>query len=221
MALLLHLETATKRCSVSLSDGFQLVACKELSEENFNHAEKLHVFIEEILKENNYKFSDLSAICVSKGPGSYTGLRIGVSSAKGLAYTLDIPLISINTLEVLARQLKIENGTIIPMIDARRMEVFTAHYSTNYDCIKETYALVLETDSFDAFEGVLHFVGDGATKCKEMFSDGRFVYHDDIVYPSSKNMIELGFQKFIDKDFEDTAYFEPFYLKDFLLTTKK
>ena len=135
MALILHIETATKQCSVSLAKDDQLIACKQLAEEGFNHAEKLHVFIEELLKESNYAFRSLDGICVSKGPGSYTGLRIGVSAAKGLAYTLDVPLLSVNTLEVLARQLNVDTGTIIPMIDARRMEVFTAHFDSDYSMI--------------------------------------------------------------------------------------
>lgn len=221
MALILHIETATKQCSVSLAKDDQLIACKQLAEEGFNHAEKLHVFIEELLKESNYTFRSLDAICVSKGPGSYTGLRIGVSAAKGLVYTLDVPLLSVNTLEVLARQLNVDTGTIIPMIDARRMEVFTAHFDSDYSMIKDTYALVLETDSFDNVEGEVHFVGDGAPKAKKIYTEERFVFHDAIVYPSSQEMVAVGYHKFLNKEFEDVAYFEPFYLKDFMLTTKK
>lgn len=221
MALILHIETATKQCSVSLAKDDQLIACKQLAEEGFNHAEKLHVFIEELLKESNYTFRTLDGICVSKGPGSYTGLRIGVSAAKGLAYTLDVPLLSVNTLEVLARQLNVDTGTIIPMIDARRMEVFTAHFDSDYSMIKDTYALVLETDSFNSVEGKLHFIGDGAAKAKEIYTEERFVFHDAIVFPSSQEMVAVGYHKFLNKEFEDVAYFEPFYLKDFMLTTKK
>lgn len=221
MSLILHIETATKQCSVSLANEGQLISCKQLAEEGFNHAEKLHVFIEEVIKEAGYSFKDLQAICVSKGPGSYTGLRIGVSAAKGLAYTLNIPLLSINTLEILARAIKIQEGTIVPMIDARRMEVFTAHFDKQYKMIKETYALVLENDSFDTVEGLIHFVGDGASKAKEIYTDERFIFHDHIVYPSSKEMVQVAFEKFKANAVEDVAYFEPFYLKEFMLTTKK
>ena len=221
MSLILHIETATKQCSVSLANEGQLISCKQLAEEGFNHAEKLHVFIEQVLREAGFSFKDLRAICVSKGPGSYTGLRIGVSAAKGLAYTLNIPLLSINTLEILARAIKIQEGTIVPMIDARRMEVFTAHFDEKYKMIKETYALVLENDSFDAVEGIIHFVGDGASKAKEIYTNERFVFHDAIIYPSSKEMVQVAYEKFKANVVEDVAYFEPFYLKEFMLTTKK
>ena len=132
MTYILNIETATKNCSVSIAKEGQTLLCKELAEEGYSHAEKLHVFIEEILKELQLTFTDLSAIAVSQGPGSYTGLRIGVSSAKGLAYALDIPLIAIDTLTILASQVNISDGFIIPMIDARRMEVYSAIFDKNH-----------------------------------------------------------------------------------------
>lgn len=221
MSLILHIETATKQCSVSLGKNGQLIACKELAEEGFNHAEKLHVFIEELIAETGNKIKDLKAVSVSKGPGSYTGLRIGVSTAKGLCYSLGIPLISVNTLEILARKIQIEDGIIIPMIDARRMEVFTAHFDNEYNLIKETYALVLNEESFNDVEGKVYFVGDGALKAKELYTKDRFVFNDEVVYPSSRQMIDKSYQKFLNNEFEDVAYFEPFYLKEFMLTTKK
>ena len=132
MSFILNLETATKNCSVALAKDGKTITVKEIAAQNFSHAEKLHVFIEGILCENNIQFSDLNAIAVSQGPGSYTGLRIGVSSAKGFCYAMNIPLIAVDTLQLLAKQIQIEDGIIIPMIDARRVEVFTAFYDNNY-----------------------------------------------------------------------------------------
>ena len=222
MALLLSIETATKNCSVSLSRDGVLIDCKELAEAHFTHAEKLHVFIEELLKENGCGLADLKAVAVSQGPGSYTGLRIGVSSVKGLCYALGIPMIAIDTLEVLARQLKGVSGLIVPMIDARRMEVFAAVYTNDYALLEETQALVVENNPFERFEGqTIHLLGDGASKCKELLNSSYFVYHDAVLYPSAKEMVVPAYEKFLSKDFVDVAYFEPFYLKDFVLATKK
>ncbi len=144
MAIILNLETATKNCSVTIAKEGKTIACKEIAEQNFSHAEKLHVFIEELLAENNLKFSDLNAIAVSQGPGSYTGLRIGVSSAKGFCYALNIPLIAIDTLQLLAKQIQIKEGVIVSMIDARRMEVFTAFYDKNHEQIRTTKAEIID-----------------------------------------------------------------------------
>lgn len=222
MALILSIETATKNCSVSLSKDGVLLDFQEVAEAHFSHAEKLHVFIEELVKASGYTLSDLSAVAVSQGPGSYTGLRIGVSSVKGLCYALEIPMIAIDTLEILARQLKVEEGLIVPMIDARRMEVFCSVYSIAYTRLEDVQALVVEEDSFSRFkEQVLHFVGDGASKCKTVLNAPNFVYHDVVQYPSAKEMVVPSYKKFIAEDFVDVAYFEPFYLKDFVLLTKK
>jgi len=137
MALLLNIETATKNCSVSLARDGKTITCKEIAEQNFSHAEKLHVFVDELLEENNLNYKDLNAVAVSQGPGSYTGLRIGVSSAKGFCYALGIPMIAIDTLEVLARKITISEGVIIPMIDARRMEVYSAIFDVDYTKIRK------------------------------------------------------------------------------------
>ena len=126
MAYILNLETATKNCSVSIAKDGKTVVCLEVAEEGYSHAEKLHVFIEQVLQQAGITFQELKAVAVSQGPGSYTGLRIGVSAAKGLSYALNIPLLATDTLEALSREINIDNGTIIPMLDARRMEVFTA-----------------------------------------------------------------------------------------------
>ena len=217
MAIILNLETATKNCSVALAKEGNTIACKEIAEQNFSHAEKLHVFIEELLAENNLKFSDLNAIAVSQGPGSYTGLRIGVSSAKGFCYALNIPLIAIDTLQLLAKQIQIEEGVIIPMIDARRMEVFTAFYNKNHQQVRNTQAEIIDENSYQEISEKIHLVGDGTEKFKNTLTHERFVFHSDVIFPSAKEMSELSFEKYKKSDFVDVAYFEPYYLKDFVL----
>ena len=221
MALILNIETATKNCSVALSKDGRTIAIRELSEQNFSHAEKLHVFIEELFAESHLKLQDLSAIAVSQGPGSYTGLRIGVSAAKGLCYALSIPLIAVDTLEILARKIKISNGTILPMIDARRLEVYSAFFDSNYAKIRETKAEIIDKNSFQDETEILHLIGDGAMKFKEILTDEKFKYYPEIQFPSAAEMSLISFQKFQNNQFEDVAYFEPFYLKDFVLITKK
>jgi tRNA threonylcarbamoyladenosine biosynthesis protein TsaB len=218
MPIILNIETATKNCSVALAKEGKIVACKEIAEQNFSHAEKLHVFIEELLIENQLQFSDLSAIAVSQGPGSYTGLRIGVSSAKGFCYALNIPMIAIDTLQLIAKQIQIEDGIIIPMIDARRMEVFTAFYDKNYQQIRNTQAEIIDETSYQEISEIIHLVGDGTEKFKNTLTDNKFIFHSDVVFPSAKQMTQLSFDKFIKNDFVDVAYFEPYYLKDFVLT---
>lgn len=217
MAIILNLETATKNCSVSIAKEGKTLLCKEIATENFSHAEKLHVFIGAILEETQYRFNDIQAIAVSQGPGSYTGLRIGVSSAKGLCYALGIPLIAIDTLALLAKKITIEEGIIIPMIDARRMEVYTAFYDKNYGRIRATEAEIIDANSYDTLTETLHLVGDGALKFKAILTKSNFVFHDDIVYPSANEMSSLSYEKYKKSDFVDVAYFEPFYLKDFVL----
>jgi tRNA threonylcarbamoyladenosine biosynthesis protein TsaB len=218
MTYILNIETATRNCSVALSQNGNIITCKEIADAGYSHAEKLHVFIDEILKENKITFKDLSAIAISQGPGSYTGLRIGVSSAKGLCYSLDIPLIAIDTLETLAQKLIVENGVIIPMIDARRMECYTAIFDTNFAKIREVKAEIIDENSFEEITETIHLIGDGATKCKTILTDAKFVYHDKIEFPSAKEMCKLAFDKYKKNDTVSVAYFEPFYLKDFMMT---
>ena len=217
MAFILNIETTTKNCSVSIFENDQLLAVKEMATENFSHAEKLHVFIAEILNENNLVFSQLKAVAVSKGPGSYTGLRIGVSTAKGLCYALNIPLISVDTLQVLALQISIKNGMIVPMIDARRMEVFSAFFDKNHLKIRETKAEIIDENSYKEIIEKLHLIGDGALKLQNILTADKFCFYPEIVYPSAKEMGQLAFEKYKKSDFEDVAYFEPYYLKDFVL----
>lgn len=217
---ILNIETATKNCSVSIAKNGEIIALKEICEANFSHAEKLHGFIKDALNENQLSFKDLTAIAISKGPGSYTGLRIGVSTAKGLCFALDIPLISIFTLEALANSINIKEGHIIPMLDARRQEVFTAVFDRNHQMIQKTFNHILDEKSFLAYLkiGKVSFLGDGAKKTSEIITHPNAIFLDGI-YPSSKEMAPLSYLKYLNKDFEDVAYFEPFYLKDFHSTT--
>ena len=218
MAYLLCIETATTNCSVALVNEEGLLAYKEDYDNNYSHAERLHVFIRDMLAEAKIDFADLSAIAVSKGPGSYTGLRIGVSAAKGLCYALDIPLLSVPTLKGLAKQITAGNGVIIPMIDARRMEVYSAIYdASTYEEIKETKAEILEPESYQRYleKGKVYFIGNGVAKFKEICDhpNAEFILGK---LPSAKEMAILGYDKFLNKDFEDVSYFDPYYLKDFV-----
>ncbi len=220
MNYILNIETATKNCSVSLALNGETILCKEIAEEGYSHAEKLHVFIEEIIKESQLDIKDLKAVAVSKGPGSYTGLRIGVSTAKGLCYALGIPLVSVDTLAVLAAAVKQNDGLIVPMIDARRMEVYSAVFDQNHQKIKAVQAEILTEDSYLDVTETVYIVGDCQAKCKTVLTKPNFVFLEDQVFPSAKEMSVLSFAKFEQKDFEDVAYFEPFYLKDFMLNPK-
>ncbi|MEO0036835.1 MAG: tRNA threonylcarbamoyladenosine biosynthesis protein TsaB [Bacteroidota bacterium] len=216
MHYILNIETATKNCSVSLAKNGQTVVCKEISELGYSHAEKLHLFIQEVLQESGVALSQLSAIAVSQGPGSYTGLRIGVSTAKGLSYALQIPLIAVDTLLALAHQVSECDGFIVPMIDARRMEVYSAIFDSNKQKIREVQAEIITAESFESISETIYFIGDSNEKVKSVLTKPNFVYLDTIQYPSSKEMSNISYQKFIEKNFEDVAYFEPYYLKDFL-----
>jgi tRNA threonylcarbamoyladenosine biosynthesis protein TsaB len=201
-------------------DGITIL-CQEIAEQGYSHAEKLHVFIEDILKESQINFQEIKAIAVSKGPGSYTGLRIGVSTAKGLCYALGIPLISVDTLQVLAQQVSVENGLIVPMLDARRMEVYSAVFDNNHHKIMEVQAEVLTEKSYADSTENIYFVGDCQEKCQTVLTATNFTFLPEVVFPSAKEMSGLSFAKFTKKEFEDVAYFEPFYLKDFMSPTKK
>ena len=221
MPYILNIETATKNCSVALAKEGKTIVYKEIAEEGYSHAERLHVFIEEIIKEAGITFQDLSAVAVSQGPGSYTGLRIGVSAAKGLCFALDIPLIALDTLQVLAFQATVSDGLVIPMLDARRMEVYSAIFNSNFDKIRAVEAEIITEDSFLDFQETLYFVGDCAEKCKAVLTKQNFVFLEEIKYPSAKEMSFLSFEKYKKNDTVDVAYFEPYYLKDFLITTSK
>lgn len=217
MALILCLETATTNCSVALSKDGNLLALKEDGSNNYSHAEKLHVFIDEILKENKLKATDLNAIAVSKGPGSYTGLRIGVSSAKGLCFSLDIPLISVPTLTSLAAKVALETGFVIPMLDARRMEVYSSVFDRGLKQIRETKAEILNENSFADYleNNKTVFIGNGVEKFKTICEHPNAEFITDKL-PSAGEMCSLAETKYKIGDTEDVAYFEPYYLKDFI-----
>ena len=211
------LETATTNCSVGIARDGKLVALKEDNSKNYSHAEKLHVFIKELLDEANMKAGELDAIAVSKGPGSYTGLRIGVSAAKGLCFSLDIPLISVPTLDLLARQIENAEGFIVPMLDARRMEVYAAVFDNRFRQLRETKAQVLDENSFSEYleKDKVHFIGNGVSKFEEICKSPNAVYHK-AKFPSAREMAALADSKYKKSDIEDVAYFEPYYLKDFI-----
>ena len=221
MPYILNIETATKNCSVALAKDGITVLCKEIADEGYSHAERLHVFIEEIIKEAGITFQDILAIAVSQGPGSYTGLRIGVSAAKGLCFALDIPLIALDTLQVLASQAKVFDGLIIPMLDARRMEVYSAVFTPNFESKRAVEAEIISENSFEEFQETIYFVGDCAEKCKPVLTKENFIFLDEIKFPSAKEMSFLSFEKYQKNDFVDVAYFEPYYLKDFMMTISK
>lgn len=216
MPYILNIETATKNSSVALAKDGKTILCKEIAEIGFSHAEKLHVFIEEIIAEAGISINDLNAIAVSSGPGSYTGLRIGVSAAKGLSFSLNIPLISVDTLTSLANQVLFFDGFIIPMIDARRMEVYSAVFNSNKEMIRKVEAEILSENSFNEIAEKIYFIGDSNEKAKAILTKPNFVFLDEIKYPSAKEMSSLSYKKFLENNFEDVAYYEPYYLKDFM-----
>ena len=224
MNYILHIDTTTKKCSVALAQDGDLMIQKELLSEEFSHSEQLHPFIEEVLKESGLKSSSLSAIAISKGPGSYTGLRIGVAAEKGLCFALDLPLIALNTLEIMVQPYEVSPYSfIIPMLDARRMEVYTAIFDETKKWIQETTAEVLTENTFTSIvnEQSCLIIGDGAIKFKTLYPKINASYSSEIHYPVAKDMITLAWKKFNAKEFEDLAYFEPFYLKDFQTTPPK
>ena len=222
MSIILNIETATKNCSVSIADKGKILAIKELNNGNYSHAEVLHPFIVDVLREANITSDYIDAVAVSKGPGSYTGLRIGVSAAKGLCFAFDKPLISIDTLTSLSHSITIDNGFIVPMIDARRMEVYAAVFNEKNELIREIKADIIDESSFSEYLKIskVYFLGDGAQKCKETILHENAVFMDN-KFPSAKEMAQLSYDKYKISDIENVAYFEPFYLKDFVVIPEK
>lgn len=216
MAFLLNIETSTKNCSVTFSQDGKLVSLCEEQKDNYSHSESLHRFIQWAEEGSEKKLKQLDAVCVSAGPGSYTGLRIGLAAAKGICYALDIPLIAVLSFDALLYE---ENqkafDKIIPMIDARRMEVYTAVYNNQNQMLTKPSSLVIDESSFEEYskEKVL-FLGDGALKCKEIHDNPNWEFKE--VCPSAKNMIELSYKKFQDQKFENLSTFDPAYLKEFI-----
>ena len=217
MAVLLNIETTTTNCSVSLSKEGETLVLKEDYNSKFSHAESLHLFIGEVVKSAKIKLSEIDAIAVSKGPGSYTGLRIGVSAAKGLCFALDKPLISVSTLESLSYQVTTDKGYFVPMLDARRMEIYSAIFNAKHHQIRETQAQILDENSFLDYlnKDKVYFIGNGVDKTKSIIQHKNAIFIENKL-PSALEMGKLAFEKFQKNDFEDVAYFEPFYLKDFI-----
>ena len=220
---ILHIETSSKNCSVAISDGEELLCvCEEVSE-NYKQSESLHTFVEWALEGAEITLQDLDAVSLGMGPGSYTGLRIGASSAKGFCYGLKIPLIAVNSMETMVEPFLDQNfDYIIPLRDARRMEVYTAVCDgISGNMITENEEKILDETSFQEFKDKkVIFVGDGASKAKEIFQLAEAEFNAD-VYPSAKYLIRKAVGKFNNKEFEDVAYFEPFYLKEFQGVKKK
>ncbi len=222
MTYILNIETSTTNCSVSLSKQGETLILKEDYSSDYSHAERLHIYIDEVLDQAKFKPQDLDAIAVSKGPGSYTGLRIGVSAAKGLCFAIDKPLISIPTLESMAHQINLSEGTIVSMLDARRMEVYSAVFDEEYNQIRDTQAQIINELSFDANlnNGKVYFIGNGVEKTKSIINHPNAVFIEDKL-PSANDMSLLAYNKFKKNNFEDVAYFEPYYLKDFIAIKPK
>ncbi|MFC7445698.1 MULTISPECIES: tRNA (adenosine(37)-N6)-threonylcarbamoyltransferase complex dimerization subunit type 1 TsaB [Mesoflavibacter] len=222
MAYILNIETATTNCSVSVAKDGKTIALKEDYDNGYSHAEKLHVYIDEVLKEVQIEKQQLDAIAVSKGPGSYTGLRIGVSAAKGLCFALDIPLIAVSTLEALAHQVKAENGLIIPMLDARRLEVYSEIFNSDYQEVRAIEAQVLDENSFSEYlkERKVYFIGNGVKKTMDLITNKNAVFIEEKL-PSANQMSLLSFEAYKKSNIQDVAYFEPFYLKDFVAVKSK
>ena len=219
--MILCLETATPSCSVALVHNGEVLACEE-DPKGQNHSEKITLFIDSVMKKAGISYSQLDAVAVSMGPGSYTGLRIGVSTAKGICYAVSKPLIAVETLHAMAYGVTVEtrHGTSlrIPMIDARRMEVYAAIFDENVNKIRDTEAVIIDENSFADLkkDHHLYLFGDGADKCAELFANDDKITVIKDFYCSAKYMNIIAQQKLNNKDFVDVAYFEPFYLKDFV-----
>ncbi|MEZ4888948.1 MAG: tRNA (adenosine(37)-N6)-threonylcarbamoyltransferase complex dimerization subunit type 1 TsaB [Chitinophagales bacterium] len=222
MNWILCIDTTTENCSVALTKNGTLFAEKE-QKEGLQHAGLLTLFIEEILQESSVSMTELAAIAVSDGPGSYTGLRIGAATAKGLCYSLDIPLIAVDTLRAMAFVAiekyghKYEDFYCVPMMDARRMEVYASVYDNKLDELEVKHAKIIEGDSFESYlsQKKVLFFGNGSAKCTTILTHPNAVFFTDI-YFSAVNLVSIAYQHFIQNEFEDIAYYEPYYLKKYL-----
>ncbi len=228
MTTILLIETSTSVCSVGISQNGEIIALRESFDQN-SHAGLVSVFVGELMNECGLRFDELDAIAVSKGPGSYTGLRIGVSSAKGICYGADKPLLALETLTAMASGFATQyaselrtNDLLCPMIDARRLEVYTSLFTPEQEKIRETEAVILDANSYSDYlkSHRIWFFGDGAPKCNEILTNPNVLIINDF-YPSARYMASLAQSRFVAKQFENTAYFEPFYLKDFVAALPK
>ena len=220
MARILLIETSTAVLSVALSENGTVVASRECHEPRLQ-ASLTAPLVKEVLDSKGLAVRDCDAICVGKGPGSYTGLRVGVSTAKGLAFGAGLPLIAIGSLDILAQAAIDGNHTVVPMIDARRMEVYTAVFSPDGEQLSPVEAKIIGPDSFADYleKGPVLFIGDGALKCKDVITHPNASFRE--AWPLASNMAPLAEKAFNEGRFEDLAYFEPFYLKDFVATVSR
>jgi tRNA threonylcarbamoyladenosine biosynthesis protein TsaB len=221
LGVILNIETSTKVCSVGIAVDGVIRSIRETQVAN-SHAELVTLYSEQVIKESGFSLANLDAIAVSMGPGSYTGLRIGVSTAKGFCYALDKPLIAIDTLKAMAAGMialiKDDTFLVCPMIDARRMEVYAAIYDQQLECIRQTEARIIDSDSFHDLlnDHQICFGGDGAAKCEDVLGHHSKATFMASFHPSARYMATLSDKKFRANQFEDVAYFEPYYLKDFI-----
>jgi tRNA threonylcarbamoyladenosine biosynthesis protein TsaB len=220
MATFLAIDTATTLCSVALKIDNQPIIVKETGGQ-YTHAENLGLFIQELLADAEMTIKDIDAIVISKGPGSYTGLRIGVAMAKGMCFASNKPLIAVSTLTSLVcsalKKINEKKVLLCPMLDARRMEVYTAIYNDNLAIVETISASIIDETSFQNLlkDNVIYFFGDGSEKCKNVIThpNARFIEN---IQPSADGLLYFAEQKFKEKSFENLAYFEPYYLKDFV-----
>jgi tRNA threonylcarbamoyladenosine biosynthesis protein TsaB len=222
MGLILNIETTTKNSSVALANNGELVYCKEFQDHKLSHSELLHAFIEDVFEATTFSLSDIDAVAVSKGPGSFTGLRIGVSAAKGLCFSKDIPLISVDTNQAIATKVSVTEGLIVSLLDSKRNEVFSAVYNKNYKEVSPVIAEDLDNTSFKDLlrDNKVTFVGEASEKVSEYVSNENAVFTENAL-PSAKDMIKISYNKYKKSDTEDVAYFEPYYLKDFVAIKSK
>ncbi|MEW5845167.1 MAG: tRNA (adenosine(37)-N6)-threonylcarbamoyltransferase complex dimerization subunit type 1 TsaB [Bacteroidota bacterium] len=227
MAKILCIETGTTVCSVAVGDENDLLGVREVSDPKA-HSTQLPLLINEVLSVAKFTAKQIDAVAVSKGPGSYTGLRIGVSMAKGICYTAGVPLIGVGSLQAMATGLILSNpdlpadALLCPMIDARRMEVYTALFNSKGEPLTEVNAAIIDDNSFSGYlkNQQVIFFGDGSAKCKQVINDRNAIFIDSF-QPSARFMLPLALKAYTNEEFEDTAYFEPFYLKDFVATTPR
>ena len=220
MCIILNIETSSKNCSVSISENGKIIGLKEQSFDEYSHSKSLHVFIDEIFKQTKLSPQKLSAVAISEGPGSYTGLRIGVSAAKGICVALNLPLIAIDTMQILARKLECAEGYIISAMDARRDEIYYSVFKSN-NCkipikVGKTDCMIIKSNSFSNYfeSSIVNFVGN----CNEKIN--KFLNHDNIIFsdfmlPSANEMGIISFASFKKGEFEDVSDFQPKYLKEF------
>ena len=220
MSIILNIETSSKNCSVSVSKNGQIIGLKEQSYDEYSHSKSLHVFINEIFKEIELSPQKLSAVAISEGPGSYTGLRIGVSAAKGICIALNIPLIAIDTMQILARKIECAEGYIISAMDARRDEIYYSVFKSN-NCkipikVGKTDCMIIKSNSFSNYfeSSIVNFVGNCNEKIKKLLNHDNIIF-SDFILPSANEMGIISFSRFKKSEFEDISDFQPKYLKEF------